>query len=81
MSMEKHSSKKGIKIIVQSPQWLKNAIVSCCRTIPCNEGLSLLKMFCSVLFHYRYNQDLELEDAIHTAILTLKVSFSVDNFS
>lgn len=23
---------------------------------------------------YRYNEDLELEDAIHTAILTLKVS-------
>lgn len=27
-----------------------------------------------VQFHYRYNEDLELEDAIHTAILTLKVS-------
>uniref|UniRef100_A0A9J7X424 Uncharacterized protein n=1 Tax=Cyprinus carpio carpio TaxID=630221 RepID=A0A9J7X424_CYPCA len=28
-----------------------------------------------VQFHYRYNEDLELEDAIHTAILTLKESF------
>lgn len=27
----------------------------------------------STLCHFRYNEDLELEDAIHTAILTLKV--------
>lgn len=26
------------------------------------------------MFFSRYNEDLELEDAIHTAILTLKVS-------
>uniref|UniRef100_A0A9J8ACZ1 Proteasome subunit alpha type n=1 Tax=Cyprinus carpio carpio TaxID=630221 RepID=A0A9J8ACZ1_CYPCA len=28
----------------------------------------------------RYNEDLELEDAIHTAILTLKVSLSLNNY-
>ena len=26
----------------------------------------------------RYSEELELEDAVHTAILTLKVSFGVD---
>lgn len=26
--------------------------------------------------HFRYNEDLELEDAIHTAILTLKVKYA-----
>ena len=25
--------------------------------------------------HYRYSEDLELEDAVHTAILTLKEGF------
>ena len=39
------------------------------------------------MFFFRYNEDLELEDAIHTAILTLKVSsvstdgFKKDSFS
>ena len=27
------------------------------------------------LVHFRYSDDLELEDAVHTAILTLKESF------
>lgn len=29
----------------------------------------------NVIFFSRYNENLELEDAIHTAILTLKVSY------
>jgi 20S proteasome subunit alpha 2 len=28
-----------------------------------------------LFYHYRYSDNLELEDAIHTAILTLKESF------
>lgn len=31
------------------------------------------------LFFCRYNEDLELEDAIHTAILTLKVKIFILN--
>ena len=35
-----------------------------------------LQEWCGILLDYRYNENLELEDAIHTAILTLKVSIN-----
>ena len=34
----------------------------------CNHAIKLS-------LHYRYSEDLELEDAVHTAILTLKEGF------
>lgn len=62
--MEKHSLKKGIKVI---------HFLNYCSVKDGNDiGKDLQRG--SVQFHYRYNEDLELEDAIHTAILTLKVS-------